>query len=101
MNWSLPCTKLCQRNLKRFHLSCLMCLIRRYHYNKVDRDDFVKFEKGEKFMMPIYAMQPTVLPTHMVRYYLIINNNGGLLKSRIKHVLLKPLLSIAEVLANW
>jgi len=32
---SLPCKVLCDKNLRRFHFSCLFCRIRRCYYGKL------------------------------------------------------------------
>ena len=57
-------------------------------------------KKGQKFYMA-HAVSPTTLPKNMKLYYLIINLNGGRLKRQIKRYVLQPLLSVAEVIANW
>jgi len=48
-----------------------------------------------------HAVSPVTLPKNMKLYYLIINLNGGKLKRQIKRYVLQPLLSVAEVIANW
>lgn len=111
MDLSLPCKKLCEKRwrgmrasnpepMNRFHLTCLTCLDRRYHYNKINREDFIRLSEGDKFAM-VNVYSPMVLPKNCRWYCLIINEGGGFFKYLFKNVFLRFLLSVAEVIANW
>lgn len=104
MDWSLACSPLCKeklnKDLTRPHLNCTTCLDRRYHYNKVDREDYVKLQTNQRFAM-INTFSPVILPKNMKWYCLVVNTNGGMLKLLVKRVFTKFFCSLAEVFANW
>ena len=100
LDFSLPCKVLCKKNLRRPHLTCLTCLERRYYYNKINRNEYVKMKENHKFMVAI-PNRGIVIPKHSNLYFLLINTNGNALKRRIKRFILKRLLSVAELIANW
>jgi len=100
LDLSLPCKKLCKKPLHRPHLTCLTCLDRRYYYGKVDRELYVHLEEKREIMF-VAPHSPMTLPKNVRLYYLLINCNGGTLKQKVKGRLLKPLLSLAELIANW
>ena len=60
----------------------------------------MKMKKNGKFMVAI-PNRGIVIPKHSNLYFLLINTNGNALKRRIKRFILKRLLSVAELIANW
>jgi len=106
IDFSLPCSSLCQEKLKRNppkrpHLNCLTCLERRYYYGKVNQVDYVKLKKNQPFMMT-RPYSDVILPKNMRWYCLIINTTPSWgFKGRLKGFLTSTFLSLAEVFANW
>lgn len=101
---SLPCWPLCRQKLKRLlkrpHISCATCLERRYHYNKVDRSEYVKVQVNQRFMM-VQPYSSMILPKNSRWYCLIVNMNASGLKLQLKRLFTKLFLSLAELFANW
>lgn len=102
MDLSLPCRDaVCHKPLKRPHLHCLTCPERRYHYNKGNaREIFIPLKPKQQVWV-MNVMSPAVFPKNVLVYNLPINLEANFFKRVIKHVFLKPLLSVAEVIANW
>jgi len=75
-------------------------LDRRYYYGKVDKELYVRLKENREIMF-VAPHSPMTLPKNVRLYYLLINWNGGTLKRTVKKRLLKPLLSLAELIANW
>jgi len=105
MDLSLPCSPLCAEKLKthppkRPHVNCCTCLERRYHYNKVDRNDYVRLEANQHFAI-VNPFSPIILPKNCSWYCLVINLNCSWLKMFIKCKIIKFCLTLAELFANW
>jgi hypothetical protein len=83
---SFACKKLCGHNLRRPHLTCLYCRIRRLYYGKLDEKKY----HYNRFM-------GLVMPPSYSNYVLIIDNNRRF--ARVKDILLKYVLTIAEALS--
>jgi hypothetical protein len=84
---SFACRKLCGKNLKRPHFSCLACRLRRLAYGKLDKKKY-RFDKQTGLVVP---------NVNFSVYMLIIDGNRRFAK--VKGLLLKKVLAIAEFLA--
>jgi len=69
----------------RVHARCLTCLDRRFHYNKLNRDDYVHVKKGQQFVLMNYV-SPFSVPKYYFVYHLIVNFNGNRVIQFIKVV---------------
>lgn len=99
MDFSFACKKLCAKmKLRRPHLHCATCLTRRYHYNKLTRENYVKVSPGQKFMV---AVAPLIVPKNYDLRYILIDYNGSLWKQIVKKRIIGYFLSIVEFIANW
>jgi hypothetical protein len=87
---ALPCKSLCHHPLHRFHWSCLYCRVRRFFYGKMDRTKY----HYNRYLGCVLPTQPSKMAT----YVLIIDGNRRL--ARVKEMILKRVLTIAEWLAN-
>jgi hypothetical protein len=92
----LPCRVLCKENLKRFHLTCLVCRFRRAHYGKLG-DNFRDHARVE-FRMVYDKRGFYVVPRRGWYYVLVVD--GMRKRGKIKDALLKRILTLAEILAN-
>jgi hypothetical protein len=83
------CHPLCGygKEMKRPHLSCLFCRVRRLFYGKMDRTRY----HYNRYMR-------VVVPQDCTTYVLIIDNKRRL--ANVKAAILKRLLTICEFLAN-
>lgn len=84
----MTCRTLCSTPLKRFHWSCLYCRTRRFFYGKMDPKRY-HYNKLMKLVIP--NSQP-------IPYVLFIDPNRR--NEKAKSILLKKVLTIAEMLAN-
>ena len=84
---SFPCKKLCGHDLRRPHLSCLFCRVRRFYYGKMDRQKY-----------RYNSLMRIVLPEDRTTYVLLIDNQRRF--ARVKAIVLQRLLTICEWLAN-
>jgi hypothetical protein len=92
----LPCKKLCGHDLKRFHVTCLVCRFRRAYVGKY-RARYLDHARVECRM--IYDKRGYyIVPRKGYCYVLTVD--GDRKNRRIKDVLLKRVLSVAEILAN-
>lgn len=83
-----PCTDLCGHDLHRWHFTCIFtCRHRRYHYHKIGEPQFYVDQRTLK-----------VLPRYAKSYVLVVDRLRSY--ARVKDVLLKWILTIAEMLAN-
>jgi len=74
-------------DMKRPHLTCLFCRVRRYFYGKMDRS---QYHYNSKLRI--------VLPQDCTTYILFIDNKRHL--ANVKAAVLKRLLTLCEWLAN-
>jgi hypothetical protein len=88
----MACSSLCgyTNEMRRPHLSCLWCRVRRLAYKRLD----LKKYHRNKYMNGI------VFPQRYYNYVLIIDTSPGRRFKQVKDLLLKHLLTIAEALAN-
>jgi hypothetical protein len=97
---SMPCKTLCRHNLDRFHFSCLYCRVRRFHYGKMDPNKY----HYNRFLGAVLPNKPedmepyTFFLSDTASYTIIIDKMRRFAK--IKDVLLKKLLLIAEKYQN-
>jgi len=91
----LSCQQLCKRDLRRIHLTCLTCLVRRYHYNKLNQKDFVSIRKGNLFKLGNWVLPQ--LHRNRYTYYFIINYNGNKFKRFTKRLTLRILQNIHKL----
>jgi len=91
----LACQQLCNLRLQRIHLTCLTCLVRRYHYGKVDKQNFICLRKGKLFKLENWALPQLPAKGYTgYTYYLIININGNRFKRFVKRLALRLLQNI-------
>lgn len=85
---SIACKELCGYDLRRPHLTCLLCRRRRWHYGKLDHRQFHWKDESKRLL----------IPNDCLTYVLFIDNNRRF--ASVKTRLLKTVLSFAEFLAN-
>jgi hypothetical protein len=85
----MACSSLCgyTNDMRRPHLSCLFCRIRRFFYGKMDP---IKYHYNRYMRI--------VVPADQTTYVLLIDNKRRL--ACVKAQILKRLLTICEWLAN-
>jgi hypothetical protein len=85
----MACSSLCgyTNDMRRPHVSCLFCRIRRFFYGKMD---------PRKYHYNRYMR--IVVPADQTTYVLLIDNKRRL--AHVKGAILKRLLTICEWLAN-
>ncbi|MGD0029413.1 MAG: hypothetical protein ABSC91_10795 [Candidatus Bathyarchaeia archaeon] len=88
----MACSSLCgyTNEMRRPHLSCLWCRVRRFFYGKLD---VKKYHKNR-------YIRGMVFPPKYFNYVLCIDTSPGRKFKIIKDFLLKHLLTICEGLAN-
>lgn len=96
----MNCNPLCKYvngRLRRFHLTCLTCPIRRSHYGLYKQGEYVR--KKRLFVTcesPREEGNP--MPRKYVAYFILMNADSRTLKAR--SVIVKNLLSLAEFFAQ-
>jgi len=85
----MPCHSLCghSERMHRPHISCLFCRVRRYFYGKMDKK---KYHYNSKLRI--------VMPQECETYVLFIDKRRP--HEKIKAILLKRVLTLAEWLSN-
>jgi hypothetical protein len=88
----MACSSLCgfTDEMRRPHLSCLWCRVRRLFYGKLDSN---KYHKNR-------YLPGVVFPLTYYNYVLCIDTSPGRRFKKVKDFLLKHLLTICEGLAN-
>jgi len=93
------CHRICEKGITRFHVTCLTCLLRRYLYGKVDRDDYIYIPRSGQFLLANF-ISVAHLPPHAFLYFIIVNDNGGWLKRLLKRAMTRILQQITAKLTR-
>jgi len=111
--WLTPaCQPICGKPIRRWHLTCLTCLDRRYAnvnlrdvaFRRMTREKYLTLTHNQQFLVmlprPGFQRQVTI-PKELRMYLFLVNCTGSRLKQKLKRYLLRPLCTLIEVLANW
>jgi len=90
----MPCSKICDKGLKRFHTTCFTCRKRKWFYNKLNKQDFFRASLA-------ITVKPDpngiVIPKNGRIFFVFVNPKRRFQK--IKSPLLATLGTIIEMLA--
>jgi len=89
--FTMPCTNLCGKPLKRFHMTCLWCRLQRIRYGRLNPESYYKL--GSVIFKPCLNV-----PVNHKIYVLFIDTYRPFYA--IKDKFLQILLKIAEALAH-